>query len=184
MRKVYELRAELECDLLRNGKTIQVLRQNCESFTKWFKRFVGDVFTGAGYRGFSRLDVKDVNGKLSTPGYNQYLYYHYIVKGMAIGTSNTPFDPEQYELQAKLMDATGLTKSIDLQDYDTSVKFELTGTFNINVETDINETGLYGTYRDEGGTDHVFLVSRDVLTTPIHVVPGDVLIVRYRITIS
>jgi hypothetical protein len=106
------------------------------------------------------------------------------VKNIAIGTSDTPFDYAQYELQAKLMDATGITRSIDNQDWDTSTRFELTGTFNISSETDIRETGLYGQFASDPNVYYSFLASRDVLSSPIHVVNGDVLIVRYRITIS
>ena len=107
-----------------------------------------------------------------------------VAENIGIGTSDAPFDYTQYQLQSLLMYATGLTKSIDCQDWDTGVRFEITGTFNIQTETDIKETGLYGKilyYVDSYAT---YLASRDVLTTPIHVVPGDVLIVRYRITIT
>jgi len=184
MKKVYELRAELEYELLRNGKTVKTHRQECQSFTKSFKHFIGNFLSGTGYRGFSRLPITCLDGVNRDMSYDFILYEYFITTNIAIGTSDTPFDYTQYELQSKLMDATGLTKSIDLQDYNTSVRFELTGTFNVAVEADVKETGLYGQFVATDRNDYKFLVSRDVLTTPIHVLPNDVLIVRYRITIS
>jgi len=184
MKRIYELKAEVECELLRNSKTIQIHKQDCQSFTQSFKHFIGDFLTGTKYRGFTPLPIRCVDGADRYMGASEYIYFFYITKNIAIGTSDVPFDYSDYDLKSKLMDATGLTKSIDLQDYNTSVRFELTGTFNIATETDVKETGLYGTFKAESGGEYTFLVSRDVLTTPIHVVPGDVLIVRYRITIS
>jgi hypothetical protein len=188
MRKIYELRAELECELWRNGQKIFWHAQPCQSFTKWFKRIVGNFLSGNGNSNFTQLQIKDTSGNLRTilkvGSSGKPAMYGNVVTNIAIGTSDAAFDYEQYELQSKLMSATGLTKSIDLQDYDTSVRFELTGTFNIRTETDIKETGLYGWATDTNLNDYNFLASRDILSTPIHVVPGDVLFVRYRITIS
>jgi hypothetical protein len=189
MKKLYELKAELECELKRNGKTVKVHKQDCQSFTRHFKRLVADIFTGMERKGFTSLPITFTDGTQQKPystanGSGHSWTWMDTVTGIAIGTSDAPFDYTQYELQRKFMDATGLTKSMDVQDYDTSVRFELTATFNINAETDVKEIGLYGSTVIDYYTTKKYLVSRDVLTTPIHVVQGDVLIVRYRITIS
>jgi hypothetical protein len=188
MQKIYQLKAEVECELWRNGQKVFSHAQPCQSFTKWFKLFLADFLTGVGTKGFSNVPIKCVDGSVRkiSNWYDDYpyIYYTHCVQNIAIGTSDAGFNYTQYELQSKLMDATGLTKSIDVSDWDTSVRYELTGTFQINTEADIKETGLYGMIRAEGRVNAVFLASRDILSTPIHVVPGDVLIVRYRVTIS
>jgi hypothetical protein len=48
----------------------------------------------------------------------------------------------------------------------------------------IKETGLYGRTYDVGAVLVRFLVSRDILPEPLDLYPGDVLIVRYRITVT
>jgi hypothetical protein len=188
MRGIYQLKAEIEFELLRGGKRVLHRKHRCRSFTKWFKRIIADAMTYCGRSYFSNLPVTDVEGNTVSPctyyENNLYWYHLHIVDNIAIGTSDAPFDWTQRELGQKLMDATGMTRSIDTEDYDTSVRFELTGTFNITQEADIKETGLYGRLARSYINTNRFLVSRDVLSTPIHVVPTDVLIVRYRITIS
>jgi hypothetical protein len=184
MRKIYELRAELECELLRNGKTVFSHAQQCQSFTKWFKRFTGNIFTATGGKYFGKLKLKDVGGTDFLPSQAVGVWTYNIIDSIGIGTSDEPFDYNQFQLSSFLMYATGLTRSIDLQDYDTSVRFELTGTFNITENATIRETGLYGLCPDEGVIYRRWLVSRDILTNPVDVAPGDILIVRYRVTIS
>jgi hypothetical protein len=188
MRGIYQLKAEVEFELLRGGKRVLHRKQRCRSFTKWFKRIIADAMTLCGRTYFTNLSITDVAGSTVAPfayySVPLYWYHIHVVDGIGIGTSDTPFDYTQNELIQKLMDATGLTRSVDTQDYDSSVRFELTGTFNIQQEADIKETGLYGKLARDSSNTNRFLVSRDVLSTPIHVVPTDVLIVRYRITIS
>jgi hypothetical protein len=188
MKKLYELKAELECELLRNGKTVQVLKQDCQSFTKWFKHGLSAVLTTAGRRGWANVPIRDISGVDQTlywyTEYQDYGTWFDVVENIGIGTSDAPFDYTQHQLQSLLMYATGLTKSIDCQDWDSSVRFEITGTFNIQTEADVKETALYGK-AIKGYHDYfTYMVSRDILSSPIHVIPGDVLIVRYRITIS
>jgi hypothetical protein len=143
-----------------------------------------DFFTGVGTKGFTLLKLVDINGAEHGIGDTYAIKETYIIDNIAIGTSDEPFDYTQYNLLGFYAWATGLVKSKDNQDFDTSTLFEITGTFDITQNVTVKETGLYGRTYDVGAVLVRFLVSRDVLPSPIDLYPGDVLIVRYRVTVT
>jgi len=178
------VKAEISVRLIRGDKEILNQTFPCRSFTLWFKRFLANFLTGTGIRGFSNRPVKDITNTDRTMGYQYGVAGNYATHNMAIGDSSAHFEWTQYHLQGFKMWATGLTRSVDVTDEPPSVIFELTGTFQITESFEVKETGLFGQLTDTVGTVRTFLVSRDILASPIPVIPGDVLIVRYRFVIS
>jgi hypothetical protein len=187
--RLHELRGEVEIRRIREGKEDLVFRQPMRSFTRWFRHFVVDFFTGMGTKGFNLLPVPPVTGELYYPYWNDYIYKYHIIDHIGIGNRGDPFDPNQTNLVGFIMYETGKTVSVQTGDNNGATLFELTGTFQITFSDTIRETGLYGICYMMQDPQHVigwrnFLVSRDVLSTPVGVKLGDVLIVRYRISVS
>jgi hypothetical protein len=168
----------------RKGKLLHHIKSPCHSFTRWFTRIMGCVFCGESGGRFLQLEVITEEGL--TKRINDYPTIE--LKKIAIGASNQPFSYDDYRLIDKRAEAVwgteNWTTTIPPTESGTSVYFEHQGRHPINQEFDVWECGLFSyTYM----TDlyyHYVLISRDVLSNPIHVLPGDVVFVRYRGTVS
>jgi hypothetical protein len=187
--RLHGFQGEIEIRRIRNGREDLVLKQPMRSFTRWFKHFIVDFMTGMGTKGFNLLPVPPTTGELYYPFNNDYIYKYHIIDHVGIGNRGDAFDPNQTNLAGFLMYETGKTVSIQTGDTDGTTLFELAATFQITFTDTIRETGLYGICYMMQDPQHVigwrnFLVSRDVLSSPVDVSPGDVLIVRYRISVS
>ena len=179
-----KIKAKVDVWHLRDNQPIKYYYFPCRSFTRWFKRFVGVILSGTGTKGFSKLRVKDIDGAERDVDGGCAVRDYNIVKNIAIGESNEDFEWNQHHLLGFKMWATGLTKSIDLSEQNETVRYELTGTFNITSAFTVWETGLFGEFRDTGAVLRTFLASRDRLHEGIPVVPDDIIIVRYRVVIG
>jgi hypothetical protein len=165
---------------VRDGKVIKKIDSPCHSYTRWFIRrlttatlYVPDIAY--------RPQVKTEEGyllKTSNPTEIE-------VWKIAIGASNQPFSFDDYRLYDKRMEVyrAGFTITYPTEEGNTCY-WEVQAKFNIDREFDIWETGLFAFELMEDGYDRYYLLARDVLSNPIHVVPGDIVFVRYKCTVG
>jgi hypothetical protein len=168
----------------RKGKLLHHIKSPCHSFTRWFTRIMGCVFCGESGDRFLQLQVIAEDGNT----YRIDSYPRIELRKMAIGASNQAFSYDDYRLIDKRVEALkgtdNWTTTIPPTESGTSVYFEHQGKHPINTEFDVWECGLFSYTYMTDQYSHYVLITRDVLPNPIHVLPGDVVFVRYRGTVS
>jgi hypothetical protein len=102
---------------------------------------------------------------------------------IAIGESDTAPTYTDVKLPMKYMETTSLLYGA-LIDKDTYSEFTIEARFTLSVAKTIREVGLFGhTHKawssNTTGPDFVWLSARDVLSPPVDVPAGGILIVRY-----
>lgn len=193
----------LQLKILKNGE--EKVYEKCHSFSRWANRWLMNSLTSnniigmveVAKTGWTKLQLKDVNGVLSNwfEGYNQAGYYHqqpqreyfHFIRTIAIGESDDAWSYDQYHLVAFKKWADTYTVKTDVTETDSSLYFELQGLFDITESFSIREVGLYGNcLKAFPANDNqvIFLVSRDVLSSPVPVSPGDTISVIYRLTVG
>lgn len=191
---------KLEVGVEKNGE--RKLWQTCHSFSRWANRwFINSLIeanTTVTYHGapirYTALPIRDINGTDRSwfDGYPGTAYpyeypqkgFFYLTKAIGIGSSAEAWSYDQYELLGKIMEASSYTRKTDITETDGSLHFEFQGVFDIQTQTTVNETGLYGQFMSGLNSAVKFLVSRDVLSTGIPVSPGDTVVVIYRLTVG
>jgi hypothetical protein len=173
---------------VRNGKIIKRIQSPCHSYTRWFIRKLCNA-TLYEYIMDNRLKYKtedyDSVGTLLTDKEAKEIQ----VSKIAVGASNRAFSLDDYKLYDKRMEV--LRSQTDLwteisppTESGNTCYWEVQAKFNITDEWDIWETGLFAFMLMEDGYYRYFLLARDVLPSPFHVVPGDIVFVRYKCTVG
>jgi hypothetical protein len=168
----------------RKGKLLHHIKSPCHSFTRGFTRIMGCTFGGDSMARYLQLQVVAEDGgtyRINTAGrIDPYK--------TAIGASNQAFSYDDYRLLDKKVEAVKgtdkWTTTIPPTEEGTSVYFEHQGKHEINEEFDVWECGLFSYTYMTDQSYHYVLIARDVLSNPIHVLPGDVVYVRYKGTVS
>jgi uncharacterized protein (UPF0548 family) len=184
------MRGEVEVRKVGGKKVLFPIR----SFSKWAHRFLmNQVISGTGYDSYvsyTQLPLKDTEGTergmeeagAFSPGYN---HFH---RNIAVGDSDQSWSYEDYNLKSLKDWAASYNRRLDTTETDGSIKIEFQGTVQASSAYDIKEVGLFGNFVYSGSPYYVyragFLVSRDVLPSPIPVEQNDVVVVYYRITVG
>lgn len=110
------------------------------------------------------------------------LYFRLAYK-IAIGENDTPPTYTDNKLYLKYKETTALTFGA-LIDKDTYSEFTVEASFTCDVAKTIREVGLFGrthrqTFGQVTGPDFVWLAARDVLSPPVEVPAGGIIVVRY-----
>ncbi len=195
-RKLFPHGWKVEVGVGKNGEEPKFFPSN--SFSRWANRFFVNMMVQkekwlsqydapVQYTTLNITDYTNTVGVWSDMDYNapygvKHLYR--ITDAIGIGQSNTAWDYNQYHLQGFKQWADSYIKRTDITESDSSIYFEFQGVFNITSNFNLWETGLYGKFLDENRNHRLFLVSRDVLSSAIPVVSGDVIVVIYRFTVG
>jgi hypothetical protein len=123
--------------------------------------------------------LKDWDETSSTPS----VVFHFH-RGIAVGDSNQAWSYDDCSLVSTKDWAASYNRRLNTTETDGSIKAEFQGTIQASSAYDIKEVGLYGNFQSPGGNNWLFLVSRDVLPSPISVQESDVVVVYYRITVG
>jgi hypothetical protein len=137
--------------------------------------------------GFTHLQIKDTGGTLRTwyeAENGGYVLFHHFCRALQVGASDAAWDYDQYNLQNPKDFATAYSRRLDTTEEDSTIKAEFQGLIQASDSYDIKETGLIGNVHDSSAGRYPFLVSRDVLPSPIPVQPFDVVVVYYRFTVG
>jgi hypothetical protein len=160
------------------------------SFSRWAHRFLmNQVLSVGSYDspfGYSHLQIKGDTGQLRdwTEAYDWKAAYFHFHKKIGVGDSNQPWSYEDYNLISLKDWAASYNRRLDTTETDGSIKAEFQGTVQASSSYDIKEVGLFGNMVTTGPASVTFLVSRDVLPSPISVAQNDVVVVYYRITVG
>jgi hypothetical protein len=139
--------------------------------------------------GYTHLQLKDIYGNLQT-WYEEnfvnarHLSWYHFVSGLAVGDSNQTWSYDDYNLISLKDWAASYNPRLDTTETDGSIKAEFQGTVQASSTYDIKEVGLFGAAAYSFGSGFIYLVSRDVLPSPISVAQNDVVIVYYRLTVG
>jgi hypothetical protein len=135
---------------------------------------------------YTQLPLKDTTGGVwgmkedgSFPA--GCLHFH---NAIAVGNSDQSWSYDDYNLKSLKDWAVSYNRRLDTTETDNSIKVEFQGTVQASSAYDIKEVGLFGNIMPYNTGNAVFLVSRDVLPSPISVAQNDVVIVYYRITVG
>jgi len=195
-RKLFPHGWKVDVGIAKNGEEPKFFPSH--SFSRWANRFfVNMMVQKEKYMSpydapvqYTTLNITDYSNTVGTwsdydPNlpWSQKLTYR-ITDAIGIGESNAAWDYNQYHLQGFKKWADGYVKRTDITETDSSIYFEFQGIFNITSSFNLWETGLYGKFSDDSRNHRLFLVSRDVLSSAIPVVSGDVIVVIYRFTVG
>jgi hypothetical protein len=168
------------------------------SFSRWAHRFLmNQVISETGNDSpfaYTQLQIKDWDGNLrDMPDNLDYrLGYYHFHNSIAVGDSNQAWSYQDYNLISLKDWAASYNRRLDTTETDSSIKIEFQGIIQASSTYNINEVGLFGNFiygqHYDGGNWYPdrakFLVSRDVLPSPISVAQNDVVVVYYRITVG
>jgi hypothetical protein len=182
MMKEYKITPRLGFEIIqiREGKIMKSINSPCHSYTRWFVRRLACATLYIPELNF-RPKIKTEEGYLLANARPTEIETWVI----AIGASNQPFSFDDYKLYDKRMEISraGFTITYPTDEGNTCY-WEVQGRFNIETEFDIWETGLFAFELMEDGYDRHWLIARDVLPSPFHVVPGDIVYVKYKCTVG
>jgi hypothetical protein len=136
---------------------------------------------------FTHLPIKNLIGDLR--GWNEaettppVSCFHFCGK-LRVGASDAPWDYDQYNLQDPKDEASAYSRRLDTTEENNIVKAEFQGLIQASDTYNIKETGLIGVFYPSTGSTDYYLVSRDILPSPIPVEPFDVVVVYYRFTVG
>jgi hypothetical protein len=160
------------------------------SFSRWAHRFLmNQVLSIESYQspfGYSHLGIKDESGveRDWREDYDLKAAYFHFHNKIGVGDSDQAWSYEDYKLISPKDWAVSYNRRLDTTETDGSVKAEFQGTVQASSAYDIKEVGLFGNMIYYGPSFTVFLVSRDVLPSPVSVAQNDVVVVYYRITVG
>lgn len=181
------LKGWLEID--KNGKTER--SQPCRSWVRNAVNWIANMICGwgrtektAGGIAWSVRDLVKRDGTSFTPA-NQLkrdlavLYYRdSFFGGIGVGDGGAEWSYDDYELSHLLFEMENYTIRISRTNGSTYTVYQ--GIKHIENELTLTETGLYGLIDFE---NVLILVSRDLLTPPLEVLPGDTIAVRYKLEV-
>jgi hypothetical protein len=184
------VRGEVEVKKIGGKKVVFPIR----SFSRWAHRalmnFVLPAYASADCKApisFTHPQIKDIDGNLRSWREDNYYgpmgRYHFCAK-LQVGNDATPWDYDDYKLKGPKDEATAYSRRLDTTEENSSIKAEFQGLIQATNTYDIKETGLFGSFAIDPSTTFYFLVSRDVLPSPIPVEPFDVVVVYYRFTVG
>jgi hypothetical protein len=183
----------------KNGQLLSLCKGDNDPFTRAWIRLLRTATLGGG-AAVSLLDTTGTSRNFygSTTASMAFVFINMnagsgdVNYGVRVGTSDTAFSKDQYELQAKIGHGTGAGQLVygatsieDYADEDSTTRFRVTRTFtnNSGAVITVKEIGI-AIDMQIGSTHYYGLISRDVLTSPQSVPDGATLTVRYRFYIS
>ena len=205
----HNINAEIEIEVRdREGKLIEEKKFKSKTWVSNFIKMLRTMmypYATAG-RFDSEITLMDVNGVSKTfkggeASSTSNIYMAIGVRapagddegGILIGSSDTPYDKDDYSLASKIEHGTGTgqmtygdTTVEDVSETASGAYFRIIRAFTNNSgdAITVKEVGLAVCNYYEGGSHNKFLICRDVLSSPISVPDGASLTVRYKITIS
>jgi len=144
-------------------------------FTRWALRFIAGILKN------EEISIRATDGVDYTPDFANGLavgYYNWI-KALGIGKSSAVFSRDHHELQDLHLKQTTLSIGLYVEENSTGY-WLVRATFEITTDVTINEVACYGNFRDTGGVDREFMITRDVLPEPISLTAGDLLTLEYK----
>ena len=181
-------KAELEILVKdRKGRIKTIHQQPMRSFVKQFLQHLKCLFQGS-----DESNVKDMNGNLKNLQYTTEGSYHYMCmtfgfdtkRGVIIGSGTTPPSNDDYKLESEYTDSEFSygSNSISLTEEDGYLVLRIARMFtNVSGSSKtISEVGL-GCCSRASDQYPMFLLARDVLSSPITVEDGEQVIIRYKI---
>lgn len=179
--------------------------QPCHSFTRWANRFLinvlvrgdtGSLFDEPPVR-YTQLNLKDINGterpwcdgldgleRRVIPAWYPQVGYFRFMQEIAVGDSDAPEDYNHYNLQSLKQWCDSYTRRSNITETDGTLYCELQGTVTAQSAFTAKEAGLFGMWQYELYNRTKFLVSRDLISPPIDLATGDVLVIVYRLTVG
>jgi len=173
----------------------QPVRSFLANFAHWLRAFIRTGYALAVINDEPIVDMDGItryifNVNAQTVGKFGSFYGDYGCErtGILIGYGTTPPTPNDYKLEARYPHGTGAgyfeygKESVgSLVTNSSKTRFKASRPFtNNSTETQtVSETGLGAEMIDIEGTNFKFLVIRDVLTTPVDVLAGEILTVEY-----
>ena len=184
------VRGEVEVRKIGGKKVVFPIR----SFSRWAHRalmnYVLPNYASSYTRApltFTHLPIKNLNGELKSwyevDTFAPVSCFYFCGKLM-VGASDTAWSYDQYNLQLPKDEASAYSRRLDTTEEGSVVKAEFQGLIQASDTYDIKETGLIGAFYPTVGPIDYYLVSRDVLPSPIPVEPFDVVVVYYRFTVG
>jgi hypothetical protein len=183
------VRGEVELRKVGGKKVAFPLR----SFSRWANRALLNLVLPYGGPdaplGYSHLQLKNPNGELWTVYENYNIYgYHFsfthFFNSIAVGDSNQIWSYDDYNLISLKDWAGNYNKRTDATEYDGYLRAEFQGSVAASSAYTIREVGLFGAFWLSPDNYGKFLVSRDVLPSPISMEQGDVVMIFYRVTVG
>jgi hypothetical protein len=180
------MRGEVEVRKIGGKKVVFPIR----SFSRWAHRFLmNQVLSNCTHTApftYTHLPIKNINGNLNNWNETAEITpcdFHFH-KYIAVGSSNQAWNYDDYNLISLKDWAASYNRRLDTTETDGSIKAEFQGTVQASDNYDICEVGLYGNAVTTDKNNVTFLVSRDVLPSPISVAQNDVVVVYYRLTVG
>jgi hypothetical protein len=183
------LRGEVELRKVGGKKVAFPLR----SFSRWANRaLMNQVMPWGGPdapSAYSHWQLKNPNGDLIIPYYFQNIYgyrctFAHFFNSIAVGDSDQPWSYDDYNLISLKDWAGNYFQRSDALEYDSYLKAEFQGSVQASNAYTIREVGLFGAFWTSADSHNKFLVSRDLLPSPISMEVGDVVVIYYRITVG
>jgi hypothetical protein len=163
------------------------------SFSRWAHRaLMNYILPNSGNPapfGYTHLQLKDKDGTLrdwyeTGFAYAYHLKYYHFTNAIAVGDSDQAWSYDDYKLVSLKDWAASYNRRLDTTETDGSIKAEFQGTIQASSAYDIKEVGLFGAWAFTDSAVAQYLVSRDVLPSPISVAQNDVVVVYYRLTVG
>jgi len=153
--------------------------QKCKSFTRWAKR---NIYANLRKDSIVIRDLTGVDFTYASSGFD-IVHYHWR-EDIKIGSNNSPFDFEQHALLGEVtLEVIQAISTTGYTEEDGTGYWESSKIWTADMAVDIWETGLVGRFIETGGGTRAFLITRDVLPSPVSLAVGDVIKVVYRIRI-
>jgi hypothetical protein len=177
-----ELKYDIELELRdKDGKLLKRWVQEGRSWVKWFL-YVWYVQMTQGSITVTKTDGSSASYSISGGCFNIAGPYGNNSYGIIVGTSDTPWSIEQYQLGSRIPHGNtsgqllyGATTVDDITPITNGYRIFVSRVFtnNSGVSVIVKEVGLY--------TGDNIMLARDVLTTPVEVQNLQTLTVRYSI---
>jgi len=183
----------------RTGKVVRRIRRESKSFVKNFMNILHSLFTGAD------ISIVDTYGTSRTIPYafkdvDNYLTETTVLApegndliGILVGSGTTPPTPDDYSLESKIPHGDGdnqlhyydvVVSNVLISGNEMAIEIERSFDNNGTVDVTVREVGLVLEidYKSGGVYDSAFvLILRDVLDSPVTVLAGGSLTVKYTI---
>ena len=208
-----KVKFKVECDLTvkKNGEILLKKTIPVDSLTGNFLRLIRALWMGRyGETVYGTVKKGDgtncnVHGSIYHSGAYGHRTLTFSIKaggeddsfGIVVGSGDEPFDKDDYCLSSKISNGTGSGQLVygavtieDINISDTEASFRVSRAFTNNSGADVvvKEIGIVGyCYHKDDPTVYTnckFLFLRDVLSTPVTIVDGARLTVRYTFKIA
>jgi hypothetical protein len=183
------MRGEVEVRKIGGKKVVFPIR----SFSRWANRaLMNQVMPWGGPDApfaYSHWQLKNPNGDLISPYCYENIYgYHatfaHFFNSIAVGDSAQAWSYDDYNLISLKDWAGNYSRRSDALEYDGYLKAEFQGSVQASSAYSIREVGLFGAFWRTAESHEKFLVSRDVLPSPISMEQSDVVVIFYRVTVG